>query len=263
MDWNDRLKKALDYLEDHLDDYQIEQAAREACSSLFHFQRTFQFLTGFTVTEYVRCRKLTRAAQELALTGGRVLDIALKYGYDSPESFSKAFHRLHGITPSAARKFGVTLKAYPRLSVRASGRPFRELTYRFVQKEAFPIIGKSIRVDNQSRIRTQTVDRFWGDSFQDGTIARLEQGCNSDTLLGVGMEFSHDLGQFTYLIAGTSTGRPVPDGFAEKIIPAGTWAVFTGMGPVPTTVQRLWHDILVRWSPATGCELSGGPEMEV
>ena len=100
MDWITGIQRALDYTEDHiLDEVDYEQVAKEACSSVFHFQRMFTMLCGFTLGDYIRMRRLTIAAEELMRTNSKVIDIALRYGYDSPESFSRAFTRFHGLTP--------------------------------------------------------------------------------------------------------------------------------------------------------------------
>jgi AraC family transcriptional regulator len=103
MGWVESLQKAIDYMENHLlDDISIESIAKQANVSEFHFQRIFSVLTDITVGEYLRRRRLTLAAQELSTTDSKVIEVALKYGYDTPESFSKAFRRQHGITPSQA-----------------------------------------------------------------------------------------------------------------------------------------------------------------
>jgi len=114
MEWLKRMENALERIESRLDaPLSIEEIAAAAHSSPFHFQRMFTFVTGMTVAEYIRNRRLTLAAMELAASGARVVDVALKYGYDTPESFAKAFRRLHGIPPSEARRPGTPLKAFP------------------------------------------------------------------------------------------------------------------------------------------------------
>lgn len=117
MDWFERMNGAMSYIEDHLaSEIDYEEAARIACCSSYHFQRMFSFITDVTLSEYIRRRRLTLAAFELQKGSGRVIDVALKYGYDSPNSFTRAFQSLHGVTPSLARDEGVQLKAYPRMS---------------------------------------------------------------------------------------------------------------------------------------------------
>src|SRR5690606_1616411 len=116
MEWLNKMVDAINYMEDHMDEkIDIEDVAKVALSSTFHFQRMFHMITGFTVAEYIRNRRLILAAQKLAISSNiRVIDVALEYGYESAESFSKAFRRAHGITPSAARESGANLKAFPR-----------------------------------------------------------------------------------------------------------------------------------------------------
>ena len=117
MDWLQRLNRAMDYIEEHLADrISYDEIARIACCSTYHFRRMFPFLTGITLSEYIRRRRLTLAAFELQTTGAKVIDVALKYGYQSPEAFARAFKQLHGVMPVAARDPGVTLKAYPRMT---------------------------------------------------------------------------------------------------------------------------------------------------
>lgn len=115
------LNNTLEYIERNLDtELTIDDISKVAYSSKYHFQRIFYALTGFTVTQYIKNRRLTLAAEELIATDKRVTDIALKYGYESPEAFSKAFKRLHGIVPSALKKYNGKIKAFPKISFQIS-----------------------------------------------------------------------------------------------------------------------------------------------
>ena len=117
MEWIDKMNSALDYIEDNLDkenDYDV--VARKACCSSYNFQRVFSFIADVSLGEYIRRRRLTKAALELQNEDSRVVDVALKYVYDSPVSFARAFTNLHGVTPSEGKKEGVNLKSYPRIS---------------------------------------------------------------------------------------------------------------------------------------------------
>jgi AraC family transcriptional regulator len=117
MDWITGLQRAIDYMENHMtDELDYAEIARQAYSSSFHFQRVFGILCGYTLGEYIRNRRLTLAGCELASSNNKVLDAALKYGYDSPESFGRAFARFHGISPSQAKADGANLKSFSRLS---------------------------------------------------------------------------------------------------------------------------------------------------
>lgn len=104
MDWITGIQRAIDYVEDHITEpVDFEEVAKCAYSSSFHFQRIFSILCGFTLGEYIRCRRLSLAGSELLSSDEKIIDIALRYGYDTPESFSRAFTRFHGITPSQAK----------------------------------------------------------------------------------------------------------------------------------------------------------------
>ena len=116
MDWISGMQKAIDYMEEHLtEEISMEAVAAQSFSSSYHFQRVFTILCGFSVGEYLRNRRLSLAGTELATTDQKVIDIALKYGYESPDSFAKAFHRFHGILPSQARERQQQMKSFSRL----------------------------------------------------------------------------------------------------------------------------------------------------
>ena len=137
MDWLDRMNRAMDYMETHLaDEISYEEIARKACCSSYHFQRMFPFITGVPLSEYIRRRRLTLAAFDLQTAGCKVIDVALKYGYESPESFTRAFKSLHGISPAAARRVGASLKAYPRMAFQLSIKGDIEMKYRIETRES-------------------------------------------------------------------------------------------------------------------------------
>lgn len=137
MAWIVSLQKAIDYIEEHLldSDLSIERVAEEANASAYHFQRTFAILTDMAVGEYIRGRRLTLAAQELTQTDSKVIDLAYKYGYETPESFAKAFRRQHGMTPTEARNFRGKLKSYNRLTIQVSLKGAEPMQYSIVKKK--------------------------------------------------------------------------------------------------------------------------------
>ena len=140
--WNEGIRNAVDYIESHLaDDISIDEAAAEACVSTFYFQKIFMVLCGFTVGEYIRSRRLTLAAQELSSSSVKVIDLAVKYGYDSPDSFTKAFTRFHGATPTSVRKGETIIKAFAPLKIKLTLEGGYTMDYKIVKKEAFTVIG--------------------------------------------------------------------------------------------------------------------------
>lgn len=119
MDWITGIQNAINYIENHLtEEIDYDKAAAEAACSSFYFQRIFSILCDISLSEYIRNRRLTLAGNELNASNAKVIDIALKYGYESPESFARAFSKFHGITPSEAKKNGSKLKSFSRLSVK-------------------------------------------------------------------------------------------------------------------------------------------------
>ncbi|MCW3061123.1 MAG: AraC family transcriptional regulator [Capsulimonas sp.] len=261
---------ALEYLEAHLDgECDVSEAARVTCSSTFHFQRMFFMLTGVTVAEYVRKRRLSLAAQELAASNIKVIDAALKYGYETPEAFCKAFRKAHGLTPSAARRSGARLKVFPRLSFQISLKGDQEMDYRIVEKPGFKVIGKALRVSTKDGENMKVIPKFWNQTMQDGDVGRLgmlasPSGVVGDAILGVCTEFQSDQQEFTYLIAVEKGEAPPPEDFVEKEIPAATWAVFDSVGGLPDAIQKVWGRIFSEFFPSTGFEhAEGGPELEV
>ena len=260
---------ALEYLEEHLDDEcDISEAARIACSSPFHFQRMFHMLTGVTVADYVRKRRLSLAAQELASSNIKVIDVAFKYGYDTPEAFTKAFRKAFALTPSSARRSGARLKVFPRLSFQISLKGDQDMDYRIVEKPAFKIVGAEVRVSTRDGENMQAIPKFWGESMASGVVKRLadltsRESVLGDALLGVCTEFEQDQQEFTYLIAVEKTGDAIPEGLVEKSIPAASWAVFESVGAMPDAIQKVWGRIFSEFFPSTGFEhAEGGPEIE-
>ncbi len=263
MEWLNRMNSALELIETRMEaELDIHEIARAVCSSPFHFQRMFYMVTGVTVGEYVRKRKLTLAAQELASTEIKVIDVALKYGYDSPEAFAKAFRKIHGISPSAARASGMKLKAYPRLSFQISLKGDQEMDYRIVEKAAFPVVGKGIRVSTVDGENFRRIPKFWDECMEDGTYEALCGLSQGKEVFGICMEFCKDQHELTYMIA-VQSDAAVPTGMEQREISAATWAVFPSVGPVPDAIQKVWQRIFAEWFPATGYEHADGPELEV
>ncbi|WP_379132996.1 effector binding domain-containing protein [Paenibacillus sp. sgz500958] len=264
MEWLIRMKDALDYMEEKMDDtLRVEDIAKIACSSPFHFQRMFHMLTGVTVADYIRRRRLTLAAQELAISSTKVLDVALKYGYDSPESFAKAFRKAHGINPSAARGQGAQLKAYPRLSFHLSLKGDQEMDYTIIERDSFTVIGKSKEVSCKDGENFRLIPEFWQEANEDGTSDKLiEMGSTMD-ILGICMTMDHTHELLSYWIAVEGGESTDSSGYETAVIPAATWAVFTSVGPMPHAIQNVWQRIYQEWFPGTGYEHTGGPDFEL
>ncbi|MNJ33058.1 Transposon Tn10 TetD protein [compost metagenome] len=166
MEMLNLLRQAIDYMEDNLkNNIKIDDVAKAAALSKYHFQRMFHVLTGFTITEYVRNRRLTLAAEELTRPDSKVIDIALKYGYESPESFTKAFQRLHGVTPLVVKRNDVKLKAFPRLSFQIQIKGETEMNYRIVKQPASKVIGKTSSIGKDPFKEIPDFHILWNDDI--------------------------------------------------------------------------------------------------
>lgn len=178
MDWLDKMNSAMDHIENHLaDEIDYFEVARVAMCSEYHFRRMFPFMTGISLSEYIRRRRLSLAASELSDCSKPVADIARKYGYDSPDSFTRAFKNWHGVTPSDVRKGGQTIKSYPKMIFHLSIKGGTEMKHRIIDKEAFTIVGITKRVQIQFEGENPEVAAMWRNLSRD-TIQKLKSLSN-------------------------------------------------------------------------------------
>lgn len=256
MDWLTGIQNAINYVEDHLTErIDYEQVARHAACSGFYFQRIFGILCGMSLGDYIRNRRLTLAGSELCASDEKVIDIALKYGYESPESFTRAFSRFHGITPTDARKDGSKLKSFSRLSVKITLNGGHIMDYKIMEKEAFDIMEKAESHSTENDQNAKSIPDFWTRCHNDGTVRTLLNATSDNTyIFGVCYgNATQNPTTFEYAIAAPCTDRTViPDGFRKTTIPARTWAVFECRGAMPNAIQNMWHRIVSEFFPASG-----------
>lgn len=253
--WNEGIADAIAYIEDNLTgEPDIKEIAAKAYVSPFYFQRIFGMLCGFTVGEYIRSRRLTLAAQELVSTDAKVIDIAMKYGYDSPDSFARAFAKFHGVTPSAAREKGVTLNSLAPLKIKLALEGTEMLEYRIVEKEQFTIVGLSRKFNMDTSF--QEIPKFWGEYMS---------GENKPVCGTYGACLDGDGKDFDYLIADDYVPwKEYPENCVTSVVPAGTWAVFPCRGAVPDAMQAVYNKIWSEWLPSSKAyKLAGNYNMEV
>ena len=263
MEWLNRMSDALDYIERHLEEeVGVEEAAQAAYASPFHFQRMFHMVTGMTVAEYVRRRRLTLAAQELAMSGAKVVDVSFKYGYDSPESFAKAFRKVHGVAPSEARDPGVRLKAFPRIAFQLSLKGAEAMDYRIVERDAFHVVGKMLHTTCRDGENLRAIPKFWGQCLSDGTDERL-LAIGKGLAMGICLPMEVGSEDVAYMIGVEAAPEAATDGLTGYAVPASAWAVFASVGPLPGAIQQTFDRIFQEWFPATGYEHAVGPELEV
>lgn len=267
MDWMSGMQNAINYMEDNiLNDIDYNKIAECAYSSTFHFQRMFSMLTGFTIGEYIRNRRLTLSAQELAVSNVRVTDIAPKYGYETPEAFTKAFQRLHGVTPSAAREQGVKLKSFNRLSIQVTVKGNKEMNYKIVEKEAFKVFGKDFKTSISKKICFKEIPELCRKYTAEGIIEKILKcaGKSKSRAFDAGVLFDHNHkdGTMSYMMACDLLETKIPDEFKVLEIPKLTWAVFEVDGNRSVDIQAVWRRISSEWFPASNYEHAYAPEME-
>lgn len=243
MEWIESISKAINYIEENLtNELTVEKIADNVFISPFYFQKGFSMLCGFTVSDYIRQRRLALAGSEVISTDEKIIDIALKYGYESPDSFTKAFVRFHGITPMAARKKGAVIKAFAPLKISFALKGGFTMEYKIVEKRSFTVLGtlKKFLYDNAKA----EIPKFWTEHYQTGKGAVV---CG---MYGINIDESMGGREFEYLIADDYNGESdVPDGFVTKTIPAFTWAVFPCRGAMPNAMQDVNHKIFSEWLP--------------
>ncbi|MFJ7855591.1 GyrI-like domain-containing protein [Peribacillus frigoritolerans] len=266
MDSLKNMNGAIKFIEENLtNEIDFKEVARLAYCSEYHFKRMFSFLAGISLSEYIRRRRLTLAAFELKNSNIKVIDIAIKYGYSSPDSFARAFQHLHGITPSEARSNGHSLKAYPPMSFQLSIKGGSEMNYRIEEKEAFHIIGIKKRVPIIFNGVNPEIASMWK-SLDEKTINELKNLSNVEPLglLSASANFSEgrleEKGELDHYI-GAATTKECPDNLTQLNVDASTWAVFEAVGPFPETLQNVWGRIYSEWFPSSNYEQREGPEI--
>ena len=254
MHWIQGIQRAIDYVEANItEELDLEEVAKQAYSSSFHFQRVFGILCGFTLGDYIRMRRLSLAGEELSRGNAKIIDIALKYGYDTPESFSRAFARFHGIAPSEAKRGG-KIRIFTPLSVKLLLTGGQKMDYRIEKRDAFQVVCKRKRVEKpQSGTATRDISAMWRSFRADGTLARLI-ACVPEApvmkgLLGICFSSELDAAHFPYGIGAEYDGRPIDDDLEIVTIPASTYAVFVCKGKMPDAFTETYHRIVTEFFP--------------
>ncbi|MEK4198995.1 MULTISPECIES: AraC family transcriptional regulator [Cytobacillus] len=263
MSWVTDIQKALDYIEANLlEKLHSEEVAKQANTSPFHFQRTFAILTDMTLGEYIRRRRLTSAAIELGNFDEKIIDIALKYGYETPEAFTKAFKKQHHISPSEVKKYRGKLQLYQPLKIHVTLEGVEPMNHTIISKESFQVVGirKNYSLENDENLKE--IPKFWNQVNQDGTCERLLSLNNGSIkgLLGVCVDYKKQQ-EIEYWIAVNYDGDST--NFETITIPASTWAVFQVTGEMPQAMQHTWKQIFSEWFPTSGYRHAGTVELEV
>lgn len=273
MDWITGIQNAIHYIEEHItEELDYGKIAQESFSSPFHFQRVFSILCGFTLGEYIRNRRLTLAGAELANTQAKVIDVACKFGYDSPESFAKAFQKFHGITPSQARGNGAVLMSFSRLSIKVTLEGGSFMNYKIEEKKQMKLTGYKRRFTGSPNDKQDQDHDFACESRLEQAI--LEGLCREhETIYQILTNFDADGYDFYFAYQFPSWAIEDLDDLPAEItsrfehvdVPAGLYLVCeTERCKFPTArVDELRRKAISEWLPTSGYELRPAPEIGV
>lgn len=273
MDWIIGIQRAIDYVEEHLTDkISYDEVAKKAYASSFHFQRVFGIICGFTLGDYIRFRRLSLAGRELAETSAKVIDVALKYGYDTPESFSRAFTKFHGVSPIQAKN-GAMIKSFSRLSVKLTLSGGKTMDYRIETKEAFDLVVKKKHFPKNTELTAAEISGFWAECNKDGTVERIVHYANDKifgrNIVGVSFEYEGNDSEFPYGIGASYNGMSISDSDLSVVrIPAHTYIVFECVGKMPEAFQKTCQYICTEFFPTgdyspIGLEFESYPSPDV
>ncbi|MFQ8705720.1 MAG: effector binding domain-containing protein [Thomasclavelia sp.] len=260
MEWIERLNNTMDYIEEHLiEKIDYEQLSKIAGCPSYHFQKTFLYMTNISLNEYIRKRKISLAAVDIQSGKDKIIDIALKYGYESPTAFNRAFQSIHGIAPSTIRKKSVKLKSFPPLKFSFSLQGFEELNYRIENKISFKILGISYPLSKDLLENFNNIPNIWNNALNNGTLMQLINLNNQfpQGLLGVSIHYQND---WRYFIAVSSNSSN--EQFEDYSINEATWAIFSGHG-TNKSLQELQRRVITEWLPTSGYKYANIPDIEV
>jgi len=260
-----RFNQVMRYIEDSLTgDLDMVEIIRIAGCSEYHFRRMFGFLAGMPLGEYIRRRRLSVAGVLLQSHKEKVIDVALKLGYETPEAFSRAFQVMHGVNPSQARKDSTVLKVFLPMTFQLTVNGGTEMDYRIVNKGEFQIVGFKKRITMQFEGVNPQMESLT-QKLTPEIIRELKAMCDMEPegILSVSANFADRTAEGTELdqYIGVATTKPAPDQYEVLSVKASTWAVFRVTGVFPDALQEMWARIYAEWIPSSGYELSEGPEL--
>ncbi|SDZ42275.1 AraC family transcriptional regulator [Evansella caseinilytica] len=260
------MNNALEYIEENLeDDLDMAEIANIARCSEFHFKKMFSYLSGITLLEYIRRRRLTMAGFELKNPKMKVIDVAIKYGYHSPDAFARAFHQLHGINPSEVNEKGRSLKAFPRMTFQFTIKGGDAMDYRIEEKEAFNLVGIKERIPLVYKGENPAITEMVR-QLTENVYVKLDSLANVEPYGVYHASFNftdrenEENAQLDHLI-GVATTKKDWHGLYGYNVSARTWAIVTVSDHAPETIQNTWGRIYSEWLPSSNYEVAEGPEI--
>lgn len=263
MEWLQNLKMAIDYIEDNLDsEISYEKAANISGCSVHYFQRIFTGVTGISLSEYIRRRRMTQAGLELQSGQCKVIDVAMKYGYTSPTAFNRAFQMIHGITPAAAKKTGSRLNAYPPIKFKVSVSGEEAMSYRIEEKKAMRLLGLTTPLVENMVLNQTHIPSFWQSIIESDSYDKIYALCNGEPSGIIGCSVYQGQEDFYYAIA-VASDECAPADMKEINIPEALWVIFECPMPFKESVQKIFRRFVSEWLPFSGYRYAMLPDIEV
>lgn len=259
------LNQAMDYIEEHLtEEVSFDELAKKTGISVYHFKRTFSFVAGMSLAEYIKKRRLAEANLAL-LAGEKVTDVAFKYGYQSIEGFSRAFRDWTGQAPSEVMKTQIQ-KTFPKFSFYIDIKGGQSMDVKLIEKPAFQIVGVSQKVPLQYQGENQAIMEL---AQRITPQQRAEMHTFDDVYPHQVVNASFDFqegrttegGEMTHMIGFATLQENIYEDLEQLSVPAHTWAVFPNEGPFPQTLQETWARIFSEWLPSSGYQVVAAPEI--
>ena len=272
MNWAKQLNESINYIEENLaGEISYEVISKIARCSVYNFQRMFSYIADKPLSEYIRSRRLTMAAFDLLNSTDRIVDIALKYGYESQDAFTRAFKNFHSVLPSSVRNEIVQLKSCPRLSFQITIKGENHMNYQIEQWPALKVMGILHKVKTSTAF--EVIPKIWENAWKDGTMQRFIENFPDYRPAGfLGIAAGGQWGnseEMNYIIAVTShvdvsecKHIPALEGMQEFSYPAATWAIFEANGELPDATQKVYKQFYTEWLPNSGYELADMPVIE-
>ena len=274
VEWIERVNNVVNYIEENLDkEISYDEIAKLAVCSIYNFQRMFSYIANQSLSEYIRNRRLTLAAFDILNTRENIIDIALKYGYNSQDAFTRAFRKFHGVLPSKVRTEVVSLRTCPKISFQITITGGNHMNYQIEQWPAFTISGIRKRIETEKAF--QVIPGIWETAGNDGTMEKLF-GLWSQTdmrpvgLLGVSAggqwgdseEMDYYLGVTTYVDVPECTKVITPEDMDELQLPKAIWVIIEANGELPDSIQNVYKNFYTEWLPNSGYDLDDLPVIE-
>lgn len=260
MNWLDTIRSTISYIEDHLYDVKsADEIANEMYLSSFYLQKGFKLMTGYSISEYIKNRRLYLAAMELISSNDKIIDIAYKFGYETPESFTKAFNRFHGFNPSKIKDNVKTIKVFLPLKITIVIQGGIEMDYTIEKKKELKFIGFVKEFDMKTSY--QDIPKYWDEVYSNIVTPLMQRGFKASNAIeqaivdnsigefGVCIDDVSGDGKFKYMIAGYYNGGNVPEGMIVYEAPELEWAIFKAVGPMPGALQSVNTKIFKEWLP--------------